>query len=850
MLDDLVVLGFYPEDAEAAVQAVGGGSASASLTACLDWLCLNLPEDRLPSNFAPGAAGKPVGIIRLAGGGGGSSVPDGREAAAAAAAVGEDYEEEAAAAADPAVGELMQYGYPPHAAASALRDCGGHLQNALRQLYAQLAGPEQRHAGPPAGPPAGQAPPAGGAPGSEASAGAGGAGGASEGVAGAPDLAEWWEERVALEGIYGSDAVFHSAGWTELWIPVSLITAEAAARAGGEDEVVLHLNAWAPAAGAYPNHLPTLALRAEAAPPAALLTLTAALAARAAELRGHPMLFELATAAAELLSDCLLHPLPLSRLLPSKAASAASQQQQEEGAPAGSEQRSAGGQQRRRRQEGGGRGGPRIDLAAESRRLLQRQQELDSGREHAAMRTSRGRLPAAAKRAEALELCGRRRVVVVSGATGCGKSTQVPQYILEEAISSGAGAECNIICTQPRRIAAMGLASRVAAERGEPVGGTVGYAVRLDSKQSARTRLLFCTTGGCGEGGGGGQPVVWMCGGCCRAGPCPFAPQGWDGGGTAIFSAQGRGRQGWGCGARLLSGPSGWPAWLAGWLGSSGAGSPAVVLRPLSRQENSPRGVLAAPGCRHPAAAAPGGAHPAGHYPRGAGRGARGELVLSWSESACCHCWVAGRSAGWLKFCRPGHGMPGRCRQASPPRVAAGSVPVPQWGLCARPDMPCPPSPPTHPTAPNPCSAPSSRTCCSCCCGTCWPAVPTRGCGWCSCRPQPMPSSSHPTLRAGWGSRVGCFPSQASHTQSRTCSWRMPWRRRALRWAAAASGRRRGRGGARGRAAGAGLVAAAAAVAAGLVTAAAPAAVPGRKATASRHSSRWRTSMSHRSTPT
>lgn len=45
---------------------------------------------------------------------------------------------------------------------------------------------------------------------------------------------------------------------------------------------------------------------------------------------------------------------------------------------------------------------------------------------------------------------------------GCGKSTQVPQYVLEEAISAGKGGSCNIICTQPRRISAVGLARRVS----------------------------------------------------------------------------------------------------------------------------------------------------------------------------------------------------------------------------------------------------------------------------------------------------------------------------------------------------------------------------------------------------
>ncbi|RVW74627.1 DExH-box ATP-dependent RNA helicase DExH3 [Vitis vinifera] len=64
-------------------------------------------------------------------------------------------------------------------------------------------------------------------------------------------------------------------------------------------------------------------------------------------------------------------------------------------------------------------------------------------------------------------------VVVVSGETGCGKTTQLPQYILESEIESGRGAFCSIICTQPRRISAMSVSERVSTERGEPLGESV-----------------------------------------------------------------------------------------------------------------------------------------------------------------------------------------------------------------------------------------------------------------------------------------------------------------------------------------------------------------------------------------
>ncbi|KAI4965251.1 hypothetical protein ZWY2020_054938 [Hordeum vulgare] len=58
----------------------------------------------------------------------------------------------------------------------------------------------------------------------------------------------------------------------------------------------------------------------------------------------------------------------------------------------------------------------------------------------------------------------RNQVIVISGETGCGKTTQLPQFVLESEIQSGRGAFCNIICTQPRRISAMAVAERVSTE--------------------------------------------------------------------------------------------------------------------------------------------------------------------------------------------------------------------------------------------------------------------------------------------------------------------------------------------------------------------------------------------------
>ena len=82
---------------------------------------------------------------------------------------------------------------------------------------------------------------------------------------------------------------------------------------------------------------------------------------------------------------------------------------------------------------------------------------------------------------------------MIQGATGSGKTTQVPQFLLQEHVASRRS--CNIICTQPRRIAAKTVAQFVSKSRGWSLGSLVGYQIGMDKKMGELTRLLFVTTG-------------------------------------------------------------------------------------------------------------------------------------------------------------------------------------------------------------------------------------------------------------------------------------------------------------------------------------------------------------------
>ncbi|KAL8293992.1 hypothetical protein RB600_000118 [Gaeumannomyces tritici] len=115
------------------------------------------------------------------------------------------------------------------------------------------------------------------------------------------------------------------------------------------------------------------------------------------------------------------------------------------------------------------------------------------------MMRSRMQLPMWGFRDQVLSAVDQQQVIIVCGETGCGKSTQVPSFLLEHQLSQGK--PCKVYCAQPRRISAVSLARRVSEELGEGRNdlGTprslVGYSIRLEANTSRETRLVYSTTG-------------------------------------------------------------------------------------------------------------------------------------------------------------------------------------------------------------------------------------------------------------------------------------------------------------------------------------------------------------------
>jgi ATP-dependent RNA helicase DHX34 len=124
------------------------------------------------------------------------------------------------------------------------------------------------------------------------------------------------------------------------------------------------------------------------------------------------------------------------------------------------------------------------------------------------LRRSQANLPVAQYKDQIIDAVRNEQVVILAGDTGCGKSTQVPQYLFQAGFD-GIG-ELSIarrfddvllilllstVCTQPRRIACISLAKRVSHEMLCEYGTEVGYQIRFERSKSLKTKILFVTEG-------------------------------------------------------------------------------------------------------------------------------------------------------------------------------------------------------------------------------------------------------------------------------------------------------------------------------------------------------------------
>lgn len=104
------------------------------------------------------------------------------------------------------------------------------------------------------------------------------------------------------------------------------------------------------------------------------------------------------------------------------------------------------------------------------------------------LRHAQNSLPMAYYKEATVSAIRQNQVVLVAGDTGCGKSTQVPRYLLEAEYE-------NIACTQPRRLACISLCKRVAYETLNEYGSNIGFQIRFEKSKTQNTKVLFVTEG-------------------------------------------------------------------------------------------------------------------------------------------------------------------------------------------------------------------------------------------------------------------------------------------------------------------------------------------------------------------
>ncbi|KAL6219596.1 hypothetical protein ACLB2K_007355 [Fragaria x ananassa] len=104
-------------------------------------------------------------------------------------------------------------------------------------------------------------------------------------------------------------------------------------------------------------------------------------------------------------------------------------------------------------------------------------------------------LPVWHQKDEFFQALKKSQSLILVGETGSGKTTQIPQFVLEAVDPSSDKSRKMVACTQPRRVAAMSVSRRVAEEMDVAIGEEVGYSIRFEDCSSARTVLKYLTDG-------------------------------------------------------------------------------------------------------------------------------------------------------------------------------------------------------------------------------------------------------------------------------------------------------------------------------------------------------------------
>lgn len=121
------------------------------------------------------------------------------------------------------------------------------------------------------------------------------------------------------------------------------------------------------------------------------------------------------------------------------------------------------------------------------------EQRIDAAEAKAkSIQETRKSLPMFQFRDQIIQAVRDHQVLIIVGETGSGKTTQLPQYLHEAGLTQGG---MKIGCTQPRRVAAMSVAARVAEEMGVRLGNEVGYAIRFEDNTSEKTVVKYMTDG-------------------------------------------------------------------------------------------------------------------------------------------------------------------------------------------------------------------------------------------------------------------------------------------------------------------------------------------------------------------